>query len=119
NMVIPGLTCPQQASVQKVAEATIRCMRRYVPAAVPGLVFLSGGQSAEDATAHLNAMNQIGPHPWEVSFSYGRALQAPVLAAWKGEESNVENAQKMLLTRCMLNGYARDGKYKQGMETAE
>ncbi|MFT7879516.1 MAG: class I fructose-bisphosphate aldolase [Sulfurimonas sp.] len=119
NMVIPGLKCPHQASVQQVAEATIRCMKRYVPAAVPGLIFLSGGQSAEDATAHLNAMNMIGPHPWEVSFSYGRALQAPVLAAWEGKESNVDAAHKMLLKRCMLNGYARDGKYKQGMETAE
>lgn len=119
NMVIPGLTCPQQASVQKVAEATIRCMRRYVPAAVPGLVFLSGGQSAEDATAHLNAMNQIGAHPWEVSFSYGRALQAPVLAAWRGEEGNVGDAQKTLLKRSMLNGQAHDGKYDHGMETED
>ncbi|MDM5271837.1 fructose-bisphosphate aldolase class I [Sulfurovum sp. zt1-1] len=119
NMVIPGLKCVQQESPEKIAEATIRCMRRYVPAAVPGLVFLSGGQSAEDATANLNAMNMIGPHPWEVSFSYGRALQAPVLEAWKGQESNVAAAQKMLLKRCMLNGYARDGQYDHDMERTE
>jgi len=119
NMVIPGLKCDHQASAEQVAEATIRCMRRYVPAAVPGLVFLSGGQSAEDATANLNAMNMLRPHPWEVSFSYGRALQAPVLEVWKGKEENVAEAQKMLLKRCMLNGYAREGKYSQDMETAE
>jgi len=119
NMVIPGLKCPQQESPERIAEATIRCMRRYVPAAVPGLVFLSGGQSAEDATANLNAINMLGPHPWEVSFSYGRALQAPVLEAWKGEENNVTEAQKMLLKRCMLNGYAREGKYSQNMEQGE
>ena len=119
NMVIPGLKCDHQASAEQVAEATIRCIRRYVPAAVPGLVFLSGGQSAEDATANLNAMNMPRAHPWEVSFSYGRALQAPVLEVWKGKEENVAKAQKMLLKRCMLNGYAREGKYSQDMETAE
>jgi fructose-bisphosphate aldolase class I len=119
NMVIPGLKCPQQESPERIAQATIRCMRRYVPAAVPGLVFLSGGQSAEDATANLNAMNMPGAHPWEVSFSYGRALQAPVLEVWKGKEENVVEAQKMLLKRCKLNGYAREGKYSQDMETAE
>jgi fructose-bisphosphate aldolase class I len=118
NMVIPGMKCPQQASVQLVAEATLRCLRRYVPAAVPGIVFLSGGQSAEDATDHLNAMNAMGPQPWQVSFSYGRALQAPVLAAWKGQESNVAAAQKALLKRCQMNGLARDGKYSRTMEQA-
>lgn len=118
NMVIPGMKCPTQASVAQVAEATMRCLTRYVPAAVPGIVFLSGGQSAEDATDHLNAMNAMGSHPWQVSFSYGRALQAPVLAAWKGQESNVCAAQKALLTRCQLNGLARDGKYSRSMETA-
>ncbi|BAV33706.1 fructose-bisphosphate aldolase [Sulfuricaulis limicola] len=119
NMVIPGMKCPQQAGVQQVAEATLRCLRRYVPAAVPGIVFLSGGQSAEDATDHLNAMNAMGPQPWQVSFSYGRALQAPVLAAWKGQESNVAAAQKALLKRCQLNGLARDGKYARAMEAGE
>jgi fructose-bisphosphate aldolase class I len=118
NMVIAGKRCARQASVQEVAEATLRCLRRYVPAAVPGIVFLSGGQSAEDATDHLNAMNAMGTQPWEVSFSYGRALQAPVLAAWQGLESNAVAAQKALLTRCRLNGLARDGKYTRTMESA-
>jgi len=116
NMVIPGMKCPKQVSVQQVAEATLRCLRRYVPAAVPGIVFLSGGQSAEHATDHLNAMNAMGPQPWQVSFSYGRALQAPVLAAWNGQESNVAAAQKALLKRSQLNGLARDGKYSRTME---
>ena len=102
NMVIAGMKCPQQASVQQVAEATLRCLRRYVPAAVPGIVFLSGGQSAVDATVHLNEMNKMGPHPWEVSFSYGRALQAPVLATWRGQESNAAAAQQTFAERCSL-----------------
>ena len=118
NMVIAGKKCARQAGVQEVAEATLRCLRRYVPAAVPGIVFLSGGQSAEDATDHLNAMNAMGAQPWEVSFSYGRALQAPVLAAWQGFESNAAAAQKALLTRCHMNGLARDGKYARAMEAA-
>lgn len=117
NMVIAGKKCPRQAGVQEVAEATLRCLRRYVPAAVPGIVFLSGGQSAEDATDHLNAMNAMGPQPWEVSFSYGRALQAPVLAAWQGREDNVAAAQTALLNRCHLNGLARAGKYSRSMES--
>ncbi len=119
NMVIPGMKCARQQSAQRVAEETIRCLARYVPAAVPGIVFLSGGQSAEDATDHLNAMNMMGPHPWQVSFSYGRALQVPVLATWEGQEDNVAAAQKILLKRCQLNGLARDGKYSRAMETAE
>jgi fructose-bisphosphate aldolase class I len=118
NMVIAGKQCAQQASVLEVAAATLRCLRRYVPAAVPGIVFLSGGQSAEDATDHLNAMNAMEPQPWEVSFSYGRALQAPVLAAWKGQEDNVAAAQTALLNRCHLNGLARAGKYARTMEGA-
>ena len=118
NMVIPGKKSPRQASVTEVAEATMRCLTRYVPAAVPGIVFLSGGQSAEDATDHLNAMNAMGAHPWEVSFSYGRALQAPVLEAWKGQEVNFEAAQSALLKRSRLNGLARDGDYERGMEAA-
>jgi fructose-bisphosphate aldolase class I len=118
NMVIPGMKCPKQAGVPQVAEATLRCLYRYVPAAVPGIVFLSGGQSAEDATDHLNAMNAMGAHPWQVSFSYGRALQAPVLAAWKGQEGNAAAAQKALLKRCELNGLARDGRYARAMEAA-
>ena len=116
NMVIPGKKCARQASVGEVAEATMRCLTRYVPAAVPGIVFLSGGQSAEDATDHLNAMNAMGTHPWEVSFSYGRALQAPVLQTWKGQEANFAAAQAALLERSRLNGLARDGQYKRSME---
>ncbi len=119
NMVIAGMKCARQESVQRVAEATLRCLTRYVPAAIPGIVFLSGGQSAADATDHLNAINRTSPHPWQVSFSYGRALQAPVLAAWKGQESNVAAAQKTFLKRCRLNGLARDGKYDRAMEAAE
>ena len=118
NMVIAGKKCPRQAGVQEVAEATLRCLRRYVPAAVPGIVFLSGGQSAEDATDRLNAMNAMGPQPWQVSFSYGRALQAPVLAAWRGQEANAAAAQQALLRRCELNGLARDGRYARAMEDA-
>lgn len=118
NMVIAGKKCPRQNAVQEVADATIRCLKRYAPAAVPGIVFLSGGQSAEDATDHLNAMNAMGTHPWQVSFSYGRALQAPVLAAWQGQEANGVAAQKALLARCRLNGLAREGKYARDMEGA-
>ncbi|MFA5253021.1 MAG: class I fructose-bisphosphate aldolase [Phycisphaerae bacterium] len=119
NMVIAGMKCSRQESAQHVAEATIRCMARYVPAAVPGIVFLSGGQSAENATDNLNAMNTMGPHPWQVSFSYGRALQAPVLAAWQGKEGNLAIAQKTFLKRCQLNNLACGGKYDRAMETGE
>lgn len=116
NMAIAGMKCAQQAGVEQVAAATLRCLRRHVPAAVPGIVFLSGGQSAEDATDHLNAMNLMGPHPWQISFSYGRALQAPVLSAWKGQESNAMAAQEAFSERCRLNGLARAGKYARTME---
>lgn len=118
NMIVAGKKCPQQPGVEEVAEATIRCLRRHVPAAVPGIVFLSGGQSPEDATAHLNAMNAMGAQPWQLSFSYGRALQEPVLSAWKGQESNAEAAQRAFFKRCRLNGLAREGAYKPEMETA-
>lgn len=118
NMVIAGKKCPRQAGVEEVAAATLRCLRRTVPAAVPGIVFLSGGQSAEEATDHLNAMNAMGTQPWQVSFSYGRALQAPVLAAWQGQEAGVAAAQQALLKRCRLNGLARAGKYERAMEAA-
>jgi len=117
NMVIAGIKCAHQDNAQQVAEATIRCMRRCVPAAVPGIVFLSGGQSAEDATEHLNAINMMGPHPWVVSFSYGRALQAPVLSAWKGQEGNLTIAQETFMKRCRLNGLACVGQYARAMET--
>lgn len=116
NMVIPGKKCERQAFAQEVAEATMRCFYRYVPAAVPGIVFLSGGQSDVEATENLNAMNAMGSHPWQVSFSYGRALQAPVLAAWQGKENNAAAAQQALQHRCRMNGLARDGKYAKSME---
>lgn len=118
NMVIAGMKCARQANVQQVAEATMRTLSRHVPAAVPGIVFLSGGQSAEDATDHLNAMHAIGAHPWQVSFSYGRALQAPVLAAWKGQESNAAAAQRTLLHRCRMNALACEGRYSRTLETS-
>jgi fructose-bisphosphate aldolase class I len=118
NMVLSGQDCPQQASVDEVAEATMRCFRRTVPAAVPGVVFLSGGQSAEVATAHLNAMNALGEHPWQVSFSYGRALQGPVLEAWQGKAANTAAAQKFFAHRAKCNGAARYGKYTKDMEAA-
>jgi len=118
NMVISGTECQEQAGVAEVAEATLRCFRQTVPAAVPGIVFLSGGQSAVLATAHLNAMNRIGDAPWELSFSYGRALQAPPLAAWGGKQENVGAAQQAYLHRAALNGAARYGKYTADMENA-
>jgi fructose-bisphosphate aldolase class I len=118
NMVLSGYESSQQAGHDEVAEWTIRCLRRHVPAAVPGIVFLSGGQSDEDATANLNAMNALGPHPWELSFSYGRALQAPALKAWRGEADNVEEAQKAFYRRAKFNGAARFGSYAPEMETA-
>ena len=119
NMVLSGKDCPQQASVQEVAEATVRCMKHVVPAAVPGLVFLSGGQSDQQATEHLNAMNQLPDLPWQLSFSYGRALQAPVLKAWKGDAANVAAAQQAFHHRASCNSKARFGKYTEEMETAK
>jgi fructose-bisphosphate aldolase class I len=116
-MVLSGYDASEHAGVQEVAELTVRCFRRHVPAAVPGIVFLSGGQTDEDATAHLNAMNAMGPHPWELSFSYGRALQAPALKAWAGDEANVAASQAAYLHRAKLNGLARSGSYSPEMET--
>src|SRR5205085_10030183 len=107
---------PRQASHEQVAEETIRCFKRHVPAAVPGIVFVSGGQSDEDATAHLNAMNARGLHPWQLSFSYGRALQAPALKAWGGKEENIEAGQRAYYHRAKLNGAARTGTYAPEME---
>jgi fructose-bisphosphate aldolase class I len=118
NMVLSGKDAPEQAGVHEVAEQTIRCLKATVPAAVPGIVFLSGGQSDELATAHLNAMNAMGDHPWELSFSYGRALQAPALKAWRGKEENVAAAQQAYLHRARLNGAARSGSYSAEMEAA-
>lgn len=118
NMVLPGQDCPTQASPREVAEATVRCFRRVVPAAVPGIVFLSGGQTPEQATANLNAMNEMGDHPWQLSFSYGRALQQPALDTWRGQASNVPAAQKAFYVRAKLNGAARYGQYSPKMEAA-
>ena len=116
NMVLSGYECPEQASHEEVAAETIRCFERHVPAAVPGVVFLSGGQSDEDATANLNAMNAMGEHPWQLSFSYGRALQAPALKAWGGKEENVEAAQRAYYHRAKMNSAARTGMYAPEME---
>jgi fructose-bisphosphate aldolase class I len=116
NMVLSGYECPEQASHEQVAQETIRCFKRHVPAAVPGVVFLSGGQSDEDATANLNAMNALGEHPWQLSFSYGRALQAPALKAWGGKEENVEAAQRAYYHRAKMNSAARTGMYAPEME---
>jgi fructose-bisphosphate aldolase, class I len=118
NMVLSGTDCPEQAGVEQVAEATVRCLRDSVPASVPGIVFLSGGQTDEAATAHLNAMNRLGPQPWQLSFSYGRALQAPALKAWKGEPANGPSAQRAFYHRARLNGAARFGRYSEDMEAA-
>jgi len=118
NMVLSGYECPKQASVREVAEATVRCFRRVVPAAVPGIVFLSGGQSDEAATAHLNEMNKIGGGPWQLSFSYGRALQAPALKAWGGKPESVAAGQRAFYHRAKLNGAARSGRYSAAMEKA-
>jgi fructose-bisphosphate aldolase class I len=119
NMVLSGKDCPQQASVEEAAEATVRCMKRVVPAAVPGLVFLSGGQTDSQATEHLNAMNRLSDLPWQLSFSFGRALQAPVLKAWKGDPANVAKAQQAFHHRASCNSKARFGKYTAEMETAK
>jgi fructose-bisphosphate aldolase, class I len=116
NMVLSGYDGSDQASHEQVAEETIRCFRRHVPAAVPGIVFLSGGQSDEDATANLSAMNALGPHPWQLSFSYGRALQAPALKAWAGKQENVQAAQRAYYHRAKMNGAARTGMYAPEME---
>ncbi len=116
NMVLSGYEASDRASVDEVAQVTLECFYKHVPAAVPGIVFLSGGQSDEDATAHLNAMNSRGPHPWQLSFSYGRALQAPALKAWAGKAENIEAAQRAYYHRAKMNGAARTGMYAPEME---
>ncbi len=116
NMVVSGSDCAEQAGVEQVAEWTIAALRRQVPAAVPGIAFLSGGQSEVEATAHLNAMNAMGPQPWELSFSFGRALQQSALQAWQGEAGNAEAAQAALLHRAHMNGLARSGKWRAELE---
>jgi fructose-bisphosphate aldolase class I len=116
NMVISGKGCAMQATAAEVADWTIRCFRETVPAAVPGIVFLSGGQSDEQASENLNAINSRGPQPWVLSFSYGRALQAPALAAWGGSAENVEAGQSFLALRARCNSAAVAGRYSAEME---
>jgi fructose-bisphosphate aldolase class I len=118
NMVIPGKKAPQRWTPQQIAQATVRCFQRTVPAAVPGIVFLSGGQTPAEATVNLDAMNRLGTHPWELSYSYGRALQDEALKAWLGRQENVGAGQKMFAHRGHLVSAARYGKYDATMETA-
>jgi fructose-bisphosphate aldolase, class I len=115
SMVISGKSCPEQASVDDVAEATLRCLKASVPATLPGIVFLSGGQSDEAATAHLDAMNRMGSHPWPLSFSYGRAMQQAALKLWSQDmASNYEAAQKTVAQRARENGLAALGQWSKG-----
>jgi fructose-bisphosphate aldolase, class I len=116
NMVISGKGCPTQASADEVADWTLRCFHETVPAAVPGIVFLSGGQSDEQASENLNAINSRGPQPWALSFSYGRALQAPALKAWGGSADNVDAGQSFLALRARCNSAAVAGRYSAEME---
>ena len=118
NMVLSGYNCPDQASVEQVAELTVTVFKRSVPSAVPGIAFLSGGQSDKHATAHLNAMNQLlgDNSPWNLTFSYGRALQAPALKAWAGKDENISDAQEEFYKRAKLNSLATKGDYSEGME---
>lgn len=116
NMVVSGTRHPEQAPVKEVARLTLIALKRCVPAAVPGIVFLSGGQSDEDATAHLDAMNRMGPLPWALSFSYGRALQAPALAAWGGRSENVAAGQRAFAHRAAMNGLAARGQWSPSHE---
>ncbi len=118
NMVLPGLTCPRQEGVDEVADATVRCLLRAVPAAVPGIAFLSGGQSGELASARLNAMNvrSESRRPWALAFSFSRAIQRPALEIWRGEEANAPAAQQALYHRARCNWAARRGEYDAAME---
>jgi len=116
NMVVPGKKSPKQASVEEVAEKTVRLLKNCVPAAVPGIAFLSGGQSDEEATAHLNAMNRIGGLPWHLTFSYGRALQAAPLKAWSGKAENVAAGQRAFSHRARMNSLASQGQWKADLE---
>lgn len=116
NMILPGSEFPKPASVEDVANGTLRVLRRTVPAAVPGIVFLSGGQSPEEATMHLNGINALGPFPWKLSFSYGRALQAPTLDEWRGKPATVRKAQGLFHQRARLNSLAVRGMYHPKLE---
>jgi fructose-bisphosphate aldolase, class I len=116
NMAVSGKKCPKQASVEEVAEKTVRMLKACVPAAVPGIAFLSGGQSDEEATAHLNAMNRLGPLPWRLTFSYGRALQAAPQKAWSGRAENVAAGQRAFTHRAHMNGLASKGEWASELE---
>jgi fructose-bisphosphate aldolase class I len=116
NMVLSGYDCSEQASVEQVAEMTVDCFLNTVPAAVPGIAFLSGGQSDELATAHLNAMNQIDNIPWNLTFSFGRALQAPALKSWSGKDKNISSAQAAFMKRAKFNSLATKGEFSADME---
>ena len=116
NMIISGTNCTEQAGVQEVAEKTVKCLLENVPEDLPGIAFLSGGQSDIDATAHLDAMNKIGGFPWKLSFSYGRALQQAALKAWMGKEENMNNAQAAFSHRALMNKYAALGKWNKDLE---
>jgi fructose-bisphosphate aldolase class I len=116
NMIVPGKKSPKRASVEQVAAMTVRVLRACVPAAVPGIAFLSGGQSDEDATAHLDAINKVGGAPWKLTFSYGRALQAAPQKAWSGKAENVGAAQRAFSHRAMMNGLATLGEWKSDLE---
>jgi len=119
NMVISGKECTKQASVEEVARATLRCLRRHVPAAVPGIVFLSGGQDYLAATEHLSAINRLeGPKPWKLSFSYGRALQDEALKAWRGTDQNLKAGQQAFYHRAKCDSAAALGRYAAAMESA-
>jgi fructose-bisphosphate aldolase, class I len=117
NMVISGKKAPKRASPQEVAEATVRTLKRHVPPAVPGMAFLSGGQSPEEATLHLSLMNKMGPLPWKLTFSYGRALQDTALKAWGGSQANFAAGQKEFAKRARLNGLATTGRYSPEQES--
>lgn len=116
SMVVSGKDCPKQAGVERVAEETLRCLKRTVPAALPGIVFLSGGQSDEAATAHLNEMARVTGLPWPLTFSYSRALQNQPLKTWRGSPANVAAAQRAFYHRARMNGLAAQGKYRPDLE---
>ena len=118
NMVVPGQKSGQKASVEEVAEWTVRCLKNTVPSSIPGIAFLSGGQSDEDATAHLSAMNAMYDMPWRLTYSYGRALQAAALSAWQGKQENVAAAQRAFTHRAKMNGLAALGTWKRELENA-
>jgi fructose-bisphosphate aldolase class I len=115
-MALPGKKCGKRASVEEVADKTVRLLKACVPGAVPGIAFLSGGQSDEEATAHLDAMNKLGPLPWRLTFSYGRALQHAPQTTWAGKPENVAAAQRAFTHRARMNGLAALGQWKADLE---